>query len=235
MSGRVLRGDKPVLPIDLVRLFKYYRQFEDKTRKFRVPFGKVRASRDYAKRKGKMDRLFKVLGKYLIDAERYVSFCARTLGCQDPSDMARVDYISKYADHLRRTEQYRNIVHNFRRSARNLAKMCIEHKTTPQEEMSRIAREGRLGYEYVSGRLSKYFIASIGNFGKIYERLDPISKDELRILYNVADELNQDVQRAFLMYEKRQVAPMRLAAETIRQLNHTTENQEENDDGTVQE
>ena len=204
-------------PRDLAALFKYYRQFANRTLRCRQKLRNIQAAGEYARGKKALDRLNEVLVKYGIDRERYVRYCATELGCESAGDMANVRYIKMYADHLTRVAQYGAIVHNFRRSASNLADMCIAHGTTPAEEMARIISENRLAYEYVSGRLSKYFIASISNFRKIYEKLDPLNRDELRILYDVSGELCEDAKRAFLLREKKTVTPLRLTDETIRE------------------
>ena len=228
-----MQGTESVLPAgsndpkDLAKLFKYYRQFANKILKCRQKFRNIQATVEYARGKKALDRLNAVLGKYGIDKEGFVRYCALGTSCASAREMADVKYIKAYADHLKRVEQYGNIVHNFRRSAENLADMCIEHETTPAEEIARIVMENKLAYEYLSGRLSKYFIASIRNFRKIYEKLDRMNKDELRILFDVSDELHEDVKRAFLRYERRTVAPLQLTDEIKRNKLNQNQTQEE--------
>lgn len=220
-------------PEDLVRLFKYYRQFSNKLLKCRQKFKNVMASGDYSRNRKSIDRLNRVLIKYRIDREGYVRFCATSGGCQSVSEISDFRRIKLYSDYLKRRAQYGSIVYNFRRSAMNLADMCISNGTTPATELARIVMESRLAYEYASGRLSKYFIASIANFKKIYEKLDQLNRDELRILYDVSDELHEDVKRAFLEYEKRVVAPLGLTDEMIKQ--KQTEKQEKSRESTKEE
>lgn len=216
-------------PRDLPRLFKYYRQFDNKALRCKQKFKNVQAAGEYSRRKKLFDRLNSVLSKYGIDRERFVRYCAIGTGCPTAADMADVRYIKMYADHLKRVSQYGNIIHNFRRSASNLADMCIENGTTPVQEIARMISENRLGYEYITGRLSKYFIASIKNFRKIYWKLDRMNRDELRILYDVSEELCETVRRAFLERENVTVAPLSLTNETIREklkTNNKTGNRE---------
>ena len=204
-------------PKDLPRLFKYYRQFANRALKCRQKFQNIQAMTDYKGRKSLFDRLSRIISKYGIDRERYVRYCALGIGCQSAEDMADVKYLKMYADHLTRVSQYGSIVHNFRRSAANLADMCIANGTTPAQEMAKLITENRLGYEYITGRISKYFIASIRNFRKIYWKLDAMNRDELRILYDVSEELCETAKQAFLEREKRTVAPLSLTDETIRE------------------
>ena len=235
MSVRVLPIDKKTDPKSLVTLFKYYRQLEDKTLKFKQKFSSIRSSTDYRENRKAIDRLSKVLEKYDIDRERYVKYCVHGIGCREVSEIAKAENIKRYGDHLKRKDQYGNIVHNFRRSARNLADMCLEHGTSPSDELSSIISRGRLAYEYLSGRLSKYFIACISNFGEIYPKLDQLNRDELGILYNVFEELRQDVHRAFLLYERKTVTPLGLTDEAIHEKTkpETTKPKEIKNESTV--
>lgn len=214
-------------PKDLPRLFKYYRQFDNKTLKCKQKFEYVQASGEYSRRKRLFDRLNAVLLKYKIDRERFVRYCALGTGCAAPEDMADVRYFKMYADHLKRVSQYGGIIHNFRKSASNLADMCISNRTTPVQEIARMVTGNRLAYEYITGHLSKYFIACIKNFRKIYWKLDRMNRDELRILYDVSEELRDVAQKAFLEREGRTVAPLGLADETIREKLKTKQEQEE--------
>jgi protein arginine kinase len=60
----------------------------------------------------------------------------------------------------------------------------------------------------LTGNISKYFLASIQNFKLIFEKLDSISKSELRIIYEASDELNVVANEASIKMSDKYAKPI---------------------------
>jgi hypothetical protein len=87
-------------------------------------------------------------------------------------------------------------------------------------------KSGRIASDYLTGNISKYFLASIQNFKKyfeifpeyflasiqnfklIFEKLDSISKSELRIIYDASDELNVVANEASIKMSDKYAKPI---------------------------
>ena len=184
-------------PETMVRVIKYYSQEFVKGKK-NTPFKLIRCKGEYVKNKKKYDQLFNLCEKYKIKTLDYIKFSILMNGTKTVDTMLSVQSFLQYANYKKRKSRYAKIYKYYMKSANNVVDMCIKNGYTDTIDCLRhLIQENRLGYEYLSGRLSKYYLASIQNFKKIYEKLDRQSKEELCIIHDVADELNKYVQDTF--------------------------------------
>jgi hypothetical protein len=195
-------------PETLVRYFKYYRQKTDPNVSFIVPFKMIGTSVYYSKNRKWFNRLADIVWKYGIDHNKFIKFCVLKLGITEGRDLLKSENFKRYADYLKLFYQYKRIYERYISTAEYIADRCIVEGTTPAKFIGKLIRENRLGYEYMAGRISKHFIASIQNFDKLFTKLDKINQDELRIILEVSGELNHDIQDAFLMFKSQRVKPI---------------------------
>lgn len=59
-------------------------------------------------------------------------------------------------------------------------------------------REKKLAPYYVTGKISKHYLAMIHSFSALVEKLDPISKGELMPISHRAEKLNDDAIEAMV-------------------------------------
>lgn len=195
-------------PEVLARYISYYSQIF-KNKKHMTPFNGLRIKSEYTRRKKKYERLFKVCKKYNVTIPDFIRYSVMIDGRKTVDALLNVESFVKYANHKLRQARYSDIVKFYTKSANNIADMCIEMGISNAAEcLRRIISDNRLAYEYVSGRISKYFIATIGNFEEIYEKMDGQSKEELCIIRDVANELRRDVNDAFMVKDGNPIQPV---------------------------
>ena len=202
----------------LAKLFKYLAQRNNPYVRYREKFDDISFKSYYRTHKDAIDRLYSILAKYRIDAPTFLRFTLKHTRIYTPELMLRPGLFLEYAKRKEERNRLEKIYSYFQKSVDNVAKTCVERDITAKEFVKELIVKNRLAYEFISGRMSKYFIASIQNFKKIYELLDEMNKSELRIIYNAADELNAMLQDACLMKTGSTARPMASVESRIKQL-----------------
>lgn len=202
----------------LAKLFKYLAQWNNPYVRYREKFDDISFKSYYRTHKDAIDRLYSVLAKYRIDAPTFLRFALKQTTIYTPELVLRPGLFLEYARRKEERNRFEKIYSYFRKSVDNVAKTCLERDMTAKEFVRELIVKNRLAYEFVSGRVSKYFIASMQNFKQIYRLLDEMNKSELRIIYNAADELNAMLQDACLMKTGSTVKPMAAVESRIKQL-----------------
>ena len=162
------------------------------------------------------EKLSEILGKYKIDPEDFIEFAVVVCGVRVPKDALTREIFEKYAAHVGVREQYDKIYGYFMRSVKNISDFCCESGQEPEEYLNSLITGNRLGYQLISGKISKYFIGSFPNFKKFYDRMDCLNRSELSIIYNASDEIFNSVQSAFLYKTGKRVNPIQLVKEEIK-------------------
>lgn len=205
-------------PETLARYFKYYQQFVNTHRLVIADIDHVPFKSCYDKYRKYFDRLAAICSKYGINAHNYIEYCVKSKMAYTPDQMMSTNLIKMYADNLATRKRYATIYNGYMKSAYNVAAYCIENDTTPIDYVKMLIIKNQLAYEYVTGILSKHFIASLQNFDKIYYRLDRINRSELSTIHNVASELNNEIQEVFLTYKNQRVRPLGLVETIIKRI-----------------
>lgn len=206
--------DQKIDPELLVKIFKYHKQFMNKTAMFYVDFKFVPTKSYYKEHKKYFDKLSFICEKYKIDPEKYIKFCITELGIREGDRLINVDNLIRYANNEKILKQYESIYKYYIKSANYVADECFKRNITPKDFIKELITTKRLAYEYIAGNLSMYFIASLKNIDKLCLYLDQNSRDELSIIINTHKKLNQDVQETFIKYKNQRVSPISLS-ETI--------------------
>lgn len=198
----------------LARYFKYYSELSDNPRR-KTGLWTVRIV-NLMKKNGKyFDKLSKIVVKYGIDHEKFIKFCVTNQKVDKPSDMVSGDMFARFAGYLKLNEELKKIYDRYISSAQYIAENCIRTGMTPNEYIGHMVSENTLAVEYISGHISKHFIASIQNFEELFWKLDNINREELGIIYDAAETLNENVQESFLTFTNKKVTPINLIEKII--------------------
>lgn len=178
----------------------------------------VRSSSTYQKFRKSFDNLAKIVEKYNINGAKYVNFCVHDRCVIDPSCLLDANNIWFYGQELLKDEEYHKIYDLYRKSASNVAEDCLRFGYDNVVCYLRFLIENdKIAEQYISGRMSRYYIASFPNFDKLYEKMGRNSRAELDIISKTHNELNKDVQDAFLKLKNCHVSPVRYATEILKE------------------
>jgi len=209
--------DQKYNPETLARYYKYFKQQMIASVVFPLSFSKIPIKTCYNNFKKYFDKLSSVCKKYKIDPEKYIEFCVTEVGIREPDELTRMDNVVKYAHNLLILEQYKKIYEYYMKSAEYVADECIKRNITPAQFIKELIIDKKLAYAYMSGCLSKYYLATFSKLDKICEHLDQNSRDELSIILDVREKLNQDVQETFMKFKSHRVSPLKLSERLIEQ------------------
>lgn len=196
-------------------LAKYFKFFELEKRYLRCPFSinSMRVATFYKKNKKIFDDLYNLSIEKNLDVIGYISFFIKTLNKHDydiKSDLLSNKYIEAFHSQLKLYEYYIKIYKYFNKSANNIVDGCIKNNfPSIKHYLRHLITNNLLVYEYVSGRISIYYLCCIHNFDKIIPTMDKISKDEFNILLTRFDKYNSDIQEAFLYLKSQKVNPIK--------------------------
>lgn len=212
-------------PEDIVRHYRFHRQIFENKKKI-LPIERLRVSTYYKNHKRLFDKLYFICTKYKIDYREYVKFCVLENGCMDPYCLADVQSFAKFGHYIDRINKYRKIYNYYVKSANNVADECIRlGYRSSSEYIGHLVSDNELGYKYITGNISKYYIATLGNIDEIFKRMDLQNRTELGIIASVSGELNNDVQTAFKMFEKSEAHTISFTDSLINKKQKQIENQ----------
>ena len=205
-------------------MFRFLSQGNNPYVRRKVKFEDVKYRSFYSAHKADFDKLHFILSKYGVDRDEFLRFALGRTNVYTPRLVLNANLFREFANYRAGEARYADIYRNYMKSVNNVAEMCIEGDTTPRNLLSSVFHENRMAYEYVSGRISKYYIASIQNFRKIYPELDSLNRDELRIIYDAADELRTMADEAMVKMAGRHAKPVSDAEAAIVELTNKTTN-----------
>lgn len=203
----------------LARMFKYLAQENNPHIVRKVSFDRIGGKTYYRNHKKAFDKLHHVMVKYGIRPYNFIKFAIEQTNVYTPELILKPSLFLEYAKRLNERECLEKVYSNYIRSVSNVAKICVEKKISPVDFIKESISGNRIAYEYMSGRMSKYFIVAIPNFVKIYDLLDKMNKEELCIIYNAAEELRNVLQDACLMKTGGTARPIHDVTEAMKKLN----------------
>lgn len=192
----------------LARTYKYHLQFIDSRVAYPLPMSRVRYETMYRSNRECFEKLLRIFDKYGVHADDFMSFSTRTLKIRKPSQLLDAKVFLVYAKEKTRRTSLRKIYSSYRGTVMRMAETCLGNGETAREHVAGIFSSNRVAYEYVAGVVSRYFLAAIPDFKTMYERLDGLNADELRIIYNAADELDAMLQEASFLCSGKRASPV---------------------------
>ncbi len=190
-------------PLNRARIFRFY---ED-----------IQAKSFYLENKAIFDKFFKIGQKYKFDIGKFVYYSIMVEKLADLTQIFSMKTLKRYAEWLKRHQQYKSIVKSFVSSAKNIAGDCLKNGYSDCVPYIReMIKRGRLSDNYISGRISSYYLASINRFRDIYPKLDKVAKETLSGVYFMSDKYRTDLQDAFLACYNLRVSPVTFTNDLIR-------------------
>ena len=146
-----------------------------------------------------------------FDVEPYIKYCVQCGITESTIEtcLASTKMIDKYAMHVKKHSLRRKIYRWFIKSAKNIAKQCIDNGYFTTKDFLRMLIDTKqVGKYVVTGQISLYFFAAIPNFKKVISKLDYFSQQELQLLNKHFDIYHSDVNKAFLQEKNMYVNPI---------------------------
>ena len=196
----------------VAKTVKYWMHLQNPYASTEVPINHIQAKSLYDKHRVVFDNAAKFFSRWHIDPLKYSKFYVCKLGKNikefDASYLSQQTF-NFFVEDLQIAEQQHKIYKSFVKTANFIADQCIDIGFPTVKEWIRNAIvERKLANYYVAGNVSKHFLAAIPNFPKILPKLDPISRDELKVIADRFDLYNTEVNEAFLTVKKCKLNPI---------------------------
>jgi len=82
-----------------------------------------------------------------------------------------------------------------------------------REYLKHLIESNKLAGKYLSGEISRYYLAGLKNFRKIVSKMDSLNKDTLKEVVEQQEQLLSDVQDAFMQIKNTRVSMISLTNE----------------------
>ena len=204
--------------LELSKLFKFLTQDNNPHVRFKSSIEDIKFKKFYENHKKAIDKLHFILTKYGINPEGFIRFSLSNVKVYIPELIIKPDLFKMYADHKYNEEKYSQICSLYMKSVEFIARKSLELRMTPINFIMNEFVCNHIAYEYISGTISKYFLVTIKNFKELYEKLDGLNKDELRIIYGATDELRTMVNEAVFKETGRYPRPISDSNEALKKL-----------------
>lgn len=198
----------------VARYVKYYLQFKKSTIRNPISVDRIACRVFYNQHKKVFDSAAKILSKYNISVDKFSKFFVM--------DFKKTEYdineflvnqttFSEYAQYLAKNKKRNDIYKWVSDSIYAIADECRKNKIfTTKDFLRKAISEKKLATYYVSGVISKYYLAAIPNFNKIIPKLDYFSRLELDDLNRLFEIYKTEVNDAFLYMKNIKINPIRL-------------------------
>lgn len=185
------------------QVFKYYSQYNVETIDVIVDLKRIQSKTLFESNRKIFNHLVEVFQKYQIvdKLAEYLHFCVidKHLGRFSVNRILDRQMLVDFFEKLQIREQRAKIYSEIVESAENLARECIEH-CYPRvvDYIKDLILQRKLAAYYVTGKVSKYYLAAIPKFPKIVSKMDVISKGEFEPLVSKYEKLSINVQEAMI-------------------------------------
>lgn len=195
-----LKQDNSDNGLIIAKYFKYFRQETNANIVRPLPFERISAKTFYLEHKYQFNKFAEICKKYSINHENFIEYFVCFLKKTEKdidSHLLNPYTFQLYSEYLALKQKYKNIIKYVQKSAKNIADECILYGYPHSVDYFRFLIQSRkLAQYYISGKISKYFLAAIPNFPKIITKLDPISQDEFSVIYERFELYNIDLNQA---------------------------------------
>lgn len=202
-------------------LAKYFVYIESSTKSnvAKVKWVNISGKGFYSKHKKIFDKFFEFSDKYSLDLKAYVKFTVNVLKCTRgnfESIFKDANTLNSFYERAIVQENNFKIYGYFQKSVKNIVKDCLaKGYTDVRDYLLELAETDKLAAKCFSGEISRYYLASLKDFKKLYDKLGQISKDELQIVLDCQDKYATDVQNAFLFVKSVKINPVQYTNKTL--------------------
>lgn len=219
MIFEMLKPNNQISGLKAAQYFKYYLQFKFSFITEKIELRRIAAKSFYTKHKKYFDKLVLIFNKYNLDVIKYIEFFVAHYGKLEKDiseDLLNMKSINAFVDHLKTIEKRKQIYKWFQKSVDNISNDCIALDFYSTKDYIReLISSRKLAQYYLTGKISRYWFAAIPNFKKVIVKLDKMSQDEFKDIYDRFDIYNTDINKAFLMMKSIKVNPIRYTDEII--------------------
>lgn len=209
-----------ITPQCVAQYFKYCMQFNNPAIIIKQDFHRVFSKSFYYKYKSQFDVLVKLFSKHKLNAIDYIDFFINEYH-KNINDIKTLlvssQAIHAYMNSIEIKRQKQKIFTWIQKSIDNIVNDCIEQNChSVKDYVIDLIRTHKIANYYLTGRISKYWFSAIPNFKKIIKRLDSISQDEFRDIYDKCDIYCKDANDAYYMANHHHLNPIKAADECLR-------------------
>ena len=199
--------------------FKYLQQFnfdfiEQKLELRRVPWKTT-----YHKYSKYFDKLVEVFSRYDIDVFKYIEFFVKHQKKTEHNikdEFLNLKTLDLFEEFLDAEEKRKKAFKWFMKSVENISDECLQLGfLTTKDYIRYIIQTRKIGNYYLTGKISKYWFASIPSFKKIQNKLDSLSRDEMTDIFKMFDIYNTEINEAFLLMKNCKANPIKMTDEAI--------------------
>ena len=208
----------------VAQIFKYYRRMQNPYVSHSIPLKLISGKSLYNRHRKLFDDFAKKAIDNKFDIEPYIKYCVHCGITEDTLNvcLASSTMLSKYQQHLSKVKLRKSIYRWFIKSAKNIAKQCIEDGLfTTKDFLRQIIEKKMIGNYVISGKISLYFFAAIPNFKNALPKLDYFSRQELKPLEEHYEIYHSDVNKAFLQEKNMYVNPIDFTDKIIWKMRNT--------------
>ena len=198
---------------------KYLLQLANPYVVYKLPFERVQSKSIYLAHKKRFDALAQICSKYKIDPIAYVNYFINVLHRWEKdidNELLSVQTFKAYGTHVQILNKHNKTYKLFMDTVRLIVADCIKFNyNSVLDYLRMLISSKKLAAYYVAGKISTYYLAAIPNFKKVIDKLDSISRDEFKELYDRYDKYHTDINEAFLHVKNIKVNPIKLTDEAI--------------------
>nr|DAH74129.1 MAG TPA: hypothetical protein [Caudoviricetes sp.] len=225
-SSKAPEQEQEIDGLYIASLWKWQCQDKNKNRRFTVSLKRIGAKSIYLRHKKVFDKLAILSLKKDLPIDSYISFFAKELDGGNheeflDSNLVSTTSFSAFADYIQKRDKQKKIYKWFMKSVNNIVEECVDNNWfTTKDFLRNLIDQNKLGNWYVSGKISKYYLAAIPNFWKIVPQLDHFSKLELDQVASRYDIYNREINETFLKLKNFKVNPIAMTDTLIYERRH---------------
>ena len=192
---------------DIARYLIYFSKTKDSSKEINIV--NISGVTLYRRHRDMFDRLFRIQEKYDFDLVRYCKFFVSRFNFTDENikKISDPQYILWYAEMLKTNAKYQRIYSYVEKSVDNIVEDCVKlHYSSVKEYLRHLIVENLLGQKFLSGQISRYYLAGIKNLKQIVRKMDNLNRDTLREVVESQESLLSELQDAFLYIRRNRVS-----------------------------
>lgn len=214
-----MNDDKVITGLQAAQHFKYYMQFKQSYIVDKVELRRIAAKSLYCKYKKHFDKLVEIFSKHELDVAAYIKFYVLSYQKSERDirdSLLSMKTVDAFIDYLKTIEKKQQIYKWFEKSVENISSDCISMEFFSTKDYIReLVASKKLAQYYLTGKISKYWLAAIPTFKKVIDHLDDMSKAEFKEVYDRFDIYNTEINEAFLMLKQCKANPLKITDDAI--------------------
>lgn len=203
----------------IAQFLKYKLQYKNSKIENAIPLHMIKAKAFQQKYHVQIAKLRKIVETFEnFDVYKYLSFFVDNIykNDLDIKKLVSTYNFSQYKNYLEYLEKQERIYGYFMKSVKNIVNDCKQLQIFSAKDYLRyLIQNKKLSQYYISGRISCYFFAAIPKFKMLIDRLDPLTKNDFRELYNMYEMYNAEIVKVFLKKTNKKINPLDIVNQAL--------------------